>query len=348
MINRYSIALLLVLCGLLFLLACGQPTPPPSTQAPAARPPYLCVLCIDDKRIDVLNLEQKGKLVKSIPLPSTPGLMRVSPLAVNLAITDDTGIIRISTNDLDHPQQIKLGFAPTGIGFITPEICLLSDAVNNQTLPMDIEKGDKIKPLATPDGPANYAIKDTGSEILIYLACSKARQLVEINRRIQNILRSLNLSSTPGEMLMDGITMKTIYMTLPEEGKLIRINLATFTVDATLDLVPGARYLCADSTFTRLYISLPPTSASKAGTIAVVKLPEFGRITPDPITDPRLTDPGNLVVFDAILNSPVLYVCNPSSNYLASVDLNSYKVVETIPTGKKPTWISYLPGQETK
>ena len=213
---------------------------------------------------------------------------------------------------------------------------------------MDIEKGKTINPSATPDGPANYAIKGNGSDILVYLACTKARQLVEMNRRASQILRSLNLSSTPGEMLMDGITMKSIYMTLPEEGKLIRINLATLTVDATLDLVPGARYLCADSTFTKLYISLPPSGASKAGTIAVVKLPEFGRITPDPITDPRLTDPGSLVVFDAILNSSVLYVCNPSSNYVASVDLNSYKVVETIPTGKKPTWISYLPGHENK
>jgi hypothetical protein len=343
MINRISVALLLVLCGLLFLLTCGQPSQQASTPTPAARPAYLCVLCIDDKRIDILNLEQQGKLVKSISLPSTPGLLRVSPQAANLAITDDTGIIRISANDLDHPQQVTLGFAPTDIGFLTPQICLLSNPVSNQIMPIDIEKDKTISPLATPAGPANYAMKTNNYVDMIYLACTKARQLVEIDRRIQKILRTLNLSSTPGEMLIDEITKSAIYMTLPEEGKLIRINLTTFAVDATLDLVPGSRYLCADSTFTRLYISQPPAGTGKAGTIAVVKLPEFGKITPDPITDARLTDPGHLLVFDAILNSPVLYVCNPSSNYLAEVDLNSFKVMETIPTSKKPSWLGYLP-----
>ncbi len=213
---------------------------------------------------------------------------------------------------------------------------------------MDIEKGKPINPLTTPAGPANYAMKTEEEVTQPYLACSKARQLVEIDRRIQKILRTLNLSSTPGEMLMDEITKNAIYMTLPEEGKLVRINLTTFAVDATLDLVPGSRYLCADSTFTKLYISQPPADTGKAGTIAVVKLPEFGKITPDPITDARLTDPGHLLVFDAILNSPVLYVCNPSSNYLAVVDLNSYKLTETIPTGKKPSWLGYLPGYENK
>jgi len=338
-----------ILLGFICLLSCGQPAPPPpSAPAPVTRPPYLCVLCVDDKRIDILDLEQKGKLVKSIQLPSVPGLMRVSPLAANLAITDNTGIIRILASDLEHPQKFTLGFAPADVGFVTHKIWLLSDSVKNQLIAFSIVDNKTLKTIATPAGPGAYVTRTNRETTLVYLACIKAKQLAEIDIHSQGIIRSMNLPGTPGEMLLDEINKNTVYMTLPDEGKLIRINLSSFAIDATLDLVPGARYLAADSTFSKLYISLPPASKGAAGSIAVIKLPELGRIIPDPITDPRLTDPGHLLVFDAILNSPALYVCNPSSNYLALVDLNSYKVVQTITTGKKPLWLGYLPGQENK
>ncbi len=80
----------------------------------------------------------------------------------------------------------------------------------------------------------------------------------------------------------------------------------------------------------------------------MIKLPEFGRIIPDPITDARLTDPGHLLVFDAILNSPAALCMQPVIQQSCTVDLNSFKVVETIPTGKKPSWLGYLPGHENK
>jgi YVTN family beta-propeller protein len=348
--KKQLIAVIITLAaGSMCLLSCGQPSPPPPPgQTTAAHPAFLCVLCADDKHLDILDLEQRGKRVTSIPLPSTPGVMRVSPQAVNIGITDNSGVIRMAFSDLDHPHKINLDFAPTDIGFLTPQICLLSDAKDNQTVPMDIAKGRTIKPLATPAGPANYVIKNIKEDRFIYLACSKAKQLVEIDGRVQRVLRTLQLPGTPGEMLLDEITKNAIYMTLPEEGKLIRINLATFAVDATIDLVPGARYLCSDSVFSKLYISLPAAGKNSAGSIAVVKLPEFGRVLPDPISDSRLTNPGHLFVFDAIINSPVLYVCNPSSNYLALVDIKSYKVTKTIPTGKNPTWLGYIPAQENK
>jgi hypothetical protein len=347
--NQIIPAIAIVIAGLAFLLSCGQPAQqPPSAPAPVTHPPSLCVLCVDDKRVDILDLEQRGKLIKSIPLPSSPGLMRVSPLAANLAITDGTGIIRILTRDFEQPQQFTLDFAPADIGFATHKIWLLSDPVRNQVVAFSIVDNKILKTIATPAGPANYVTKVANEGTLVYLACIKARQLVEIDMRSREIKRSLNLPGTPGEMLLDEINKNYIYMTLPDEGKLIRINLLSLTVDATLDLVAGVRYLTADSTFSRLYISLPPASKGASGSVAVVKLPELGRVLPDPISDTKLTDPGHLVVFDAILNSPAIYVCNPSSNNVALVDINSYKVVEMIPTGKKPLWLGYIPGQEKK
>lgn len=338
----------LLLIGLAGLFHCGQPAPQaPTAQKPGARPPYLCVLCVDDRRVDVLDLDQRGKPVKSIPLPSVPGVMRVSPLAANLAITDNSGVIRLLVTDLDHPQKFTLGFAPADIGFISHKLWLLSDVAANQMVAFSIVDDKTLKTVATPPGPACYATKSTNNAEVVYLACTQARQLVEFDIHSQSITHSLALPGTPGEMLLDDINKNYIYMTLPDVGKLIRINLTSFTVDASVDLSPGARYLAADSTFAKLYISMPPTAGAGGG-IAVVKLPQFGRVTPDPITDARLTDPGHLLVYDAVLNSPVLYVCNPSSNCVALVDLNSYKVVDTIATGKKPMWLGYLPKQENK
>lgn len=339
-------AYLLGLGLLVIAVSCGKPPDPPTPPEgnTASHPAYLAVLCVDAKKIDIFNLDTQGAFVKSIALPETPGGMSVSPQGDTLVVIGSNCVYSIKTDMLEKVEKHDLTFTPDNIGFGSTKFWVLVNKASNSVIAYNDISKKALKEMATPAGPQSVAFRTNEESAFVYIGCIGSREIMEISLQEKDVLRKLLLPDAPGELLIDSVDKKNLYVSLPAKGQILRVDLDSMTITGTVDLEPGARFMAISSAGNKLYVSLTGTDQKTGSAIASIELPTFKREQPDPIVDERLKAPGELLVYDVSLEKPMLYVVNGRES-IAQIDLNSLKVIQLIPVSAGPTNLGFIPAR---